>query len=362
MTRTMRAWRLAAPGGALELERIAAPEPRAGTVCVRMAATPLLSYLAQYIAGELPYRYPPSPFTPGTNGVGTIAAVGADVHHLKPGQRVALSPHILAAENVEEPAQALMGLTGVSADFGEMIAAWRDGTLAEEVLLPAAAAVPLDGLDAVPDDRLATLGKFVVPMGGLVRGRLAPGETMIVSGASGYFGSAAVLLGVALGAERIVAAGRNRAALEALARDAGPRVVPVALGGEGEADAAALRAAAGGGAHLALDLVGRADSAAATLAALGALRRGGRLVLMGSMTVPLPLDYARVLLNDWEIIGNFMYRPAAYRRLVALVRGGLLDLDLVRLSRFAMEDLAAAMEQAARMRGLDCTVLTMPSA
>jgi alcohol dehydrogenase len=74
--------------------------------------------------------------------------------------------------------------------------------------LPATAVSPADGSISV--DALGTLGKLVVPFGGLLRGRLTPGEVLVVIGATGSFGSAAVLLGCALGAERVVAAGRTR--------------------------------------------------------------------------------------------------------------------------------------------------------
>jgi alcohol dehydrogenase len=110
---------------------------------------------------------------------------------------------------------------------------------------------------------------------------------------------------------------------------------------------------------LAFDQVGRASDAASTLAALKSLQRGGRLVLMGSMTTPLPIAYGELMANDWEVIGNFMYRPGAFRTLVSLVRSGLLDLDKVDIRAFAMRDLPEAMDQAAKMRGLDCTVLCL---
>ena len=357
---TTRAWRLATPGGALSLDDVVILDPRPGTVRVRMEGVPLLSYLGAYLEGTLPYWYPPSPFTPGTNGVGIVEAVGPDVLHLRQNQRVAVNPYLVAAEVTDDPAQILIGLTGISPDCSPMLDAWRNGTLADHVLMPASVLVPLDGLDHVPSERLATLGKFVVPLGGLLRGRLAPGESLIVNGATGYFGSAAVLLGQALGAERIVAIGRSRPALEALAETVGPRVVPVAATGDAEADTRAIRAALGGrGAHLAFDQVGNADDPSATLASLKALRRGGRLVLMGSMNTPLPLTYGDVMLNNWEIIGNFMYGPAAYPTAVALVRAGLLDLDRVRLRTLPLGDLPAALKQAKAMRGLDCTVVTM---
>lgn len=352
------AWRLSTPGGTLSLEQVAVPEPRPGTVRIRMGAVPLLSYLGTYTEGKLPYWYPAGPFTPGTNGIGTIEGVGADVYHFASGQRVAVNPHLVANEITDEPVQVLIGLTGISPDSGPMLAAWGDGTLAETVIMPASVLTPLDGLDHLPAERLATLGKFAVPLGGLLRGRLAPGETLVVNGASGYFGSAAVLLGLAMGAERVVAAARAKESLDDLVQAAGKRVIPIALTGDVEADAKTLKAAVDGhGAHLAFDQVGRASDPNSTLAALKSLRRGGRLVLMGSMTVPLPLTYSEMLANDWEVIGNFMYRPGAFRTLVALVRSGLLDLDLVRVNSFAFGELPEAMEQAAKMRGLDCTVV-----
>jgi alcohol dehydrogenase len=325
-----------------------------------MEAVPLLSYLGAYTEGTLPYWYPPGPFTPGTNGVGTIEAVGADVYHFSPGQRVLVSPHLVANEISNEPVQILIGLTGITPDSAQMLAVWRDGTLAERVLMPASVLAPLDGLDSLAPERLAILGKFAVPIGGLLRGRLVPGETLIVNGASGYFGSAAVLLGLALGAERVVAVARSRAALDDLVRTAGPRVVPVGLTGDTDADAKAVKeASGGGGAHLAFDQVGSASDPSSTLAALKALRRGGRLVLMGSMTVPLPLTYGEMMINDWEVIGNFMYQPSAFKTLASLIRSGQLDLDLVRISRFPLSELPEAMRKAAAMRGLDCTVVTI---
>jgi alcohol dehydrogenase len=150
--------------------------------------------------------------------------------------------------------------------------------------------------------------------------------------------------------------------IERLARVAGNRVVPVALTGDVDADANALKQAAGGrGAHLAFDQVGNAADPNATLAALKSLRRGGRLVLMGTMSAPLPLSYGDVMINDWEIIGNFMYRPSAFKTIASLVRSGLLDLDLVEIKTFTLDELPQAIDHAATMRGLDCTVVKIPN-
>ena len=90
------------------------------------------------------YNPPPGPFTNGTNGVGVVEAVGREVWHLKPGQRVVLSSHFVAAENVEDPAQILIGLTS-SPDAAQVLADWPDGTLAEYALMPVAALTPAEG-------------------------------------------------------------------------------------------------------------------------------------------------------------------------------------------------------------------------
>lgn len=356
----MRAWQLDRPGGKFAFNEIAPPVVRPGSVLVRIGAVPLLTYFKHYVEGTLPpiYVYPGQAFTPGTDAVGVVDRVGEGVWHLRPGQRVVLSSHLVAEENVDEPEQILVGWTAISPGSLPMQAAWPDGTLAEYALVPASVATPLEGLDHLDDATLASLGKFGVPYGGLSRGRLAAGETLVVIGATGWYGSGAVLLGLAMGAGRVVATGRNQAALDQLARIGGDRVRTVTLGGEAATDTAAIRDAAGGGAHLVYDMLGDATDPGATLSGLRALRRGGRLVLMGSMTVPLPLNYVELMVHNWEVIGNFMFPRDAFLKLAALVRGGLLDLQKVPLTRYPLAALPAAMDTAARLRGLETVVVT----
>src|SRR5574337_390574 len=327
----MKAWRLEKLGGRLALEDVPVPEPRPGGVLVRIEATVLLSYLKAYVGGKLPrYNPPPGPFTIGTGAVGTVAAVGRDVWRIEPGLRVLLSPHFVARENVEDPPQILIGLTA-GADAEATLADWPDGTLAEYALMPAEAVHPAEGLENIDSAELAVVTRFMVPFGGLLRGRLTAGETLIVNGATGAFGAAAVLIGVAMGAARVIAAGRNEAALRAVAAAGGPRIATVALSGDVEADAKAIRAACGGGAHIAFDIVGNARDPKSTLAAL--------------------------MLNDWEIIGQFMYPRSAYGRILDLIRAGLLDIGAVAPRVFPFAALPEAMEAAAAAGNLECVLI-----
>ncbi|RDU95943.1 zinc-binding dehydrogenase [Trinickia dinghuensis] len=354
----MKAWMLDQPGKPLALRDEPVPQPRRGAVLVRMEAVPLLSYTRAYLEGKLPYAFPPGPFSPGTNGVGCIEAVGEGVFGFRQGQRVAVNPYWRADETVAEPEQVLIGLTGISAGSAPLLADFPHGTLRELAEFPASTLVALDGLDAVPSKRLAALGKFSVPFGGLRRGRLAAGETVAVNGATGYFGSAAVLAALALGASRVVALGRRAQALAPLVELGRGRVKAVVLTGDAATDIAAIREAAGGGVDLAFDMVGHATDPNATLAALRSLRRNGRLVLMGSMEVALPIPYQEMLLNNWELLGNFMYTRADYLALVTLVASGQLSLDGVDVAAYAFAQLETAIDAAGAAQGLQCTVVT----
>jgi alcohol dehydrogenase len=152
----MRAWRVTIPGSAPELREAPAPALRDGSVLVRVQAGLLVSYLRDYLAGKLPgYRPPAGEFTPGTSGVGTIEAVGGRVYGLHPGQRVLLTGYVSAAENVPEPARALLSMTAEPAG-APLLDGWPHGTLAEQALVPASTVTPIpDQLAAVPSSRLA---------------------------------------------------------------------------------------------------------------------------------------------------------------------------------------------------------------
>ncbi|SOE95452.1 alcohol dehydrogenase [Burkholderia sp. D7] len=354
----MKAWQLERLGGSLSLTDQPIPQARTGGVVVRVEASSLMSYMKEYVEGKLPiYHAPDRPFIPGGNGVGYVHAVGTGVWHLKPGQRVVLSSHFVAQENVQDPAEILIGVTANGPAAHRIQVDWPDGTLAEYASFPASAVTPADDLSQLNAVQLAMTMRCIVPFGGLLRGRLMAGETLVVSGATGAYGTAAVMVSLAMGAARVVAVGRNMAALDALAKLAPGRVKAVAATGDSVTDTDAIRAACGGRAHLAFDMVGNASDPNMTLSALRSLMKGGRLVLMGSMKVPIPVPYMELMLNGWEILGQFMYPRDAYRRLLDLIRCGLLDINLLRSRVYPLAALPGAMEAAAQASNFECVVM-----
>jgi alcohol dehydrogenase len=355
---THKAWRLHARND-LRFDDVETPTPAPDGVLVKIEAGMVLSYTDRVLSGAVPYSLPSMPFVPGTNAIGRVIATGAHVTHVAAGDRAFLSPHLRGDVPDAEPPQILIGLTAMVTTEAALAlqARWRDGVFAEIAHWPAACVTPLTRLDDRPATELIALAKLIVPFGGLQRTGLHGGETILVNGATGYFGSGGVMLAVAMGAGRVVAVGRKREALERLRDAFGPRVIPAVVTGDVAGDLAAIRHAAGGGADVALDLLGSAKSTSTTLSCLRALKRGGRLVLMGSAEVPLELSFREMLANDWEVVGQFMYDRTAPGQLAALATEGLLDLEKIVVTTFKLADFKRAVEAAALMQGLDLTAV-----
>jgi alcohol dehydrogenase len=358
MRATHKAWRLHAHND-LRFEDVATPDPAPDGVLVRIEAGMVLSYMGRVLSGQVPYSLPPLPFVPGTNALGRVIATGANVGHVQAGDRVFLSPHLRGDVPDSDPPQILIGLTATVTTPAAlaMQARWRDGVFAEIAHWPAACVTPLFNMDDKPATELIGLAKLIVPFGGLQRSGLAGGETILINGATGYFGSGAVMLAASRGAGRVVAVGRKREALENLREVFGSRVIPAVVTGDAENDLDIIRKAAGGRADVALDLLGSAKSTSTTLSCLRTLKRGGRLVLMGSADVPLELSFREMLANDWEVVGQFMYSRQAPGQLAQLASEGLLDLKKIEVTTFPLAGFRRAVEAAALMQGLDLTAV-----
>jgi NADPH2:quinone reductase len=96
-----KAIRIHATGGpeVMQWEEVPTPEPGSGEVLVRHAAVGL-NFIDVYFRSGL-YKAPSIPFTPGMEGAGTVAAVGAGVTEFKPGDRVAYGTGAMGAYATE---------------------------------------------------------------------------------------------------------------------------------------------------------------------------------------------------------------------------------------------------------------------
>lgn len=176
------------PGGpdTLQLTELPDPVPGPGELLVRVRAA-AVNYPDVLIIEDKYQFKPPRPFAPGGEIAGEVEAVGDGVSGWKPGDRLIAVP------------------------------GW--GGMAERIVIPAKSAIPLpEGRNFT--DGAALMLTYATSIHALYdRGRLEAGETLLVLGAAGGVGLAAVELGKARGARVIAAVSSEEKA--AAAREAG---------------------------------------------------------------------------------------------------------------------------------------------
>lgn len=324
------------------------PEPVLGTgeVLVDVVAVKVLAYAGEVLDGRRQYLFTP-PMIPGAGGVGRVAAVGPDATELAVGDWVICDPTVRARDNAVSPTIVLQGLTAADAPGLRLQKYVPDGSWAERVRVPTENAIPIGPIEAEEARAWATIGNYLVPFGGFDAVGLKAGEIVVLNGATGAFGSAGVAVALAMGAACVVATGRNREALDGLSRRFGPRVRPVQMRTDEEADRARILEAAPGPIDCVLDLLPPAATAAQVRAAVRTVRPYGRVVLMGGVHEDLALPYGWLMRNCVTVRGQWMYSRASIGRLVGLVRAGILKLDASRVVPFSLEQVNEAIAHAA---------------
>ncbi len=283
------------PAQNLTLGEMPDPTPGSGQVKVEVRAAGVNYVDALFVEGRYQIK-PPLPFVPGSEVAGVIVEVGPDTDAPEPGTRVLAS----------------VGLGG----------------FAEHVVAPANAIVTIP--DALSDNQAATLVQSYATMRFALARRttVQPGEWVVVLGASGGIGMAAIDVARDAGARVVAVASSDQRLERATGQGAEVGINTSTLGSasgdpatpvDGAALKAALREATGGGADLVVDPVG----GRATEAALRALGDFGRLVIIGFAAGDIPaLPANQVLLRNRSVVGVdwgawAMANPAENRALVA---------------------------------------------
>jgi NADPH2:quinone reductase len=298
------------PPSLLRVEERPDPEPRPGQVVVAVEAAGVNYVDALFVGGQYQIK-PQVPFVPGTESAGRVVAVGESVSGLEAGQRVLVSS----------------GLGG----FATMVA------------VPAAAvtAIP-DVLDA-PRAATFTQSYSTCLFALRVRAHAQAGESLLVLGAGGGIGLAAIGVARALGCRvlGVASSEEKREAAKAAGADAvlDPAAEPIK-------DAA--RAWAGRtGVDVVVDPVG-GELAEPSLRALG---DSGRYLVIGFAAGIPTIALNQVLLRNRSVIGIdwgiwAMQHPDDQRALLGnlleMVAGG--SIDPVRPVEYPLDDVARALE------------------
>lgn len=235
--------------------------PGRGEVLLRMAGVGIGYFDGLLVKGEYQIK-PPLPFVPGSAISGVVEQVGHGVTQLQVGDHVA--------------AFALLG------GMAELV------TIGAQSCFPLPKSIPL--LDAA--------NFFVAYATGLYGlrecGRLQPGETLLVLGASGTTGSTAIEIGKAMGAKVIACASTEQKRARCLAAGADLAIDYT------QADwRNAVKAASGRGVNVVYDPVG----GEMTEAALRLMAPGGRHLIVGFVTGIAKIPSNLPLLKRCSIIG-----------------------------------------------------------
>ncbi|MCI4062123.1 zinc-binding alcohol dehydrogenase family protein [Micromonospora sp. R77] len=350
----MRAAVLTEFGTPLTVQTVPDPVLGTGEVVVDVVAAGVLPYAAEVFSGERSYALT-LPVVPGAGAVGRVRAVGPDATRLAVGDWVSVDPTVRSRDGGPTPDITLQGLSGRGDGGLRLQRHFGHGSYAEQVLAPTENVHPLGPIDPAEAGRWCALRLCLVPFGGLLAGDLRPGETVLISGATGNFGSAGVAVALALGAGCVVAPGRDERMLAALADRFGPRVRTVRLCGDEDDDRRRMRAAAPGPIDLVLDLLPPAAPATAVRAAAMTVREFGRVVLMGGVGMlggaDLALPYPWLMRDSITVRGQWMYPQEANLRLINLARSGLLDLDAFEVTEFGLDAVNRAVAHAAETGG-----------
>ena len=248
----------------------------------------------------------------GADACGRIVAVGDGVDAARIGERVLVEPVWRGTSRFE------------IRYFGSEV----DGAFADYACVPTAHAHRIGS--ALSDAELASFPcAYSTAENILTRIGLSVGERVLVTGASGGVGSAAVQLAKRRGAEVVAIAGTEKAeAVRALGAD---QVVPRG------ADLSAVF----GPEHFdaAVDIVGGAQFGAI----LDVLKRGGRYGVSGAISGPVvDLDLRTLYLKDLRLIGCTVLEPDIFPNLIGIIERG--EIRPLIAATYPLDEIVAAQE------------------
>jgi alcohol dehydrogenase len=350
----MKAAVLKAFGSPLAIETVPDPVLGTGEVIVDVVASRVLAYANEVLSGERKYLLE-LPIVPGPGAIGRVRATGPDATRLAVGDWIYCDPTVRSRDDARAPDIILQGLTAGDEAGLPLQRYYRDGAWAEQMRVPTQNAIPIGAIDEADAARWCALGTLLVPYGGFLAAGLQPGETVLVNGATGSFGSAAVAVALGVGASAVIATGRNQQALADLERRFGPRVRTVTMRGAEDDDRTRILQTAPGPIDCVLDILPPAAKATQVRTAIMAVRPYGRAVLMGGVGMlggaGLDLPYPWMMRNCVTVRGQWMYPPHATILMTGLIRSGLVSLDQFAVTAFGLDDANAAVAHAARDSG-----------
>jgi NADPH2:quinone reductase len=313
------------PPESLQLRRLPRAQVGPGTVRIAIRAAGINFPDVLMIQGLYQHR-PALPFVPGVEAAGVVTEVGADVEGVAVGQQV--------------------------------IAQMRTGGYAEEAIVPATQLRALPQGFSFEEGASFLVAHLTAYHALATRAAVGAGQTLLVLGAAGGVGLAAVQVGKALGA-RVLAAASTAEKLDVAAKHGAEAGIDYS---REPVEEGVKRLTSGAGVDVLLDPVGLAQEAA-----LRCLAWNGRLLVAGFAGGAIPAYAAnRILLKGCSVIGvrageAARNDPAMRRRELAALQA-LAEQGSVRpvvSARFPLDRPAEAMRRLSDRQAIGRIVLVM---
>ncbi|MCP4436265.1 MAG: zinc-binding dehydrogenase [Actinomycetia bacterium] len=312
---------------------VGAPSPAEGQVRLAVRAS-ALNHMDLWLTRRKP-RPPSWPHVPGADVAGVVESVGEGVQGWQVGDEVVANPALVPTEALER------GYDSVLDARMRILGEHTWGGHGELCVVDA------HQLCARPSGRSwVECAAYPIALSSawrlLRRAGITPGDRVLVTGIGGGVATAAMTLAIHLGAEVIVTS-----------RQQSKRTAALQLGAAGAVDSA-------GPYPEGIDIVVDSIGPATWDAAIGSLRRGGKMCVCGGTSGPVAeLDLPKLFWRQLDIIGASCASQVEFDEVTAMMTDGL---DVVVDGVFALGDYPEALDRLAGGAQLGKLVLEHPSA
>lgn len=348
----MKAARLHEVGGTFTVDDIPLPLVGNNDVLIRTAACGVIPNLRNVVS-TFPDWYPflPLPELPavfGLDAAGTVVAVGDSVSDFKEGDRVYVNPGLScggckqcqAGLPTQCSSYTFMGYFGFSPASKDVFSEYRHAGYAQYLRAPGRNLVLLpQDLSFGSATRFGYLG---TAYSALKKLNLRPGDSLLILGASGTLGVGTTLVALAMGVTDIIVAARDSTALDRLHQLAPKRIRPLEIAGSDVS--AGIRQLAPIGVDAIVDTLGAKAPAELSVSAMTAAKLGGKIVQIGGVSGPIPIDPHPFMCNQLQYIGSLWFTTSEAEELMALVGAGLLDTKQWSPRPYTLEQLNRALD------------------
>lgn len=343
--------------GVIETAEQPLPAPGPDDLILRVALVGVCATDLHLLAGHIG---DPFPLVPGHEFVGEVAAIGdaaAEARGLAIGDHVAvemLLPCQVCARcregrynlcEADDPASGLRHGRQLGVNIPRTVAPGLWGGYAEHLFVPREAVVHRLP-DALPWQRAVLTEPLAVACRAIARGRVAPGESVVVIG-PGPVGILAAAAARSAGAGQVIVVGTRANRLELATRFGADTVV-----NSREADPVDAVSAALGG-RLADVVIEIAGATAAQQQAVRLVRRGGRVVLAGACGANAPVTFLadeELLTREIDLLPSFL-SAGGFEPAIRMLERGDFDYESLVTHRFGLGEVRAAYDVIERRDG-----------